>query len=166
MAPNAIIIRNLLVLFNINPNPTGIKPILFNIAAKADDELILICGSKHPFKEKTSINLHELSKADLILRESGSGTRELFENIMLSKGFSLNIKWVCNNSKAIKNAVISNIGVSIVSRMAVENELENNKLFHIKLDDIKLKRKFNIIYHGNKYITKPMENFWNLCYTL
>lgn len=68
--------------------------------------------------------------------------------------------------KSNKNAVISNTGVSIVSRMAVENELENNKLFHIKLDDIKLKRKFNIIYHGNKYITKPMENFWNLCYTL
>lgn len=130
-----------------------------------DDELILICGREHPFREKPYITLQELSQSDLILRESGSGTRELFENFMASKGFSLNIKWVCNNSEAIKNAVISNIGVSVISKMAVENELASNKLFHIELDDIKFKRQFNIIYHKNKYITESMEAFWNLCYT-
>lgn len=129
-----------------------------------DDELILICGIKHPFRSKQHVTLEELSNVDLILREKGSGTRELFENTMLAKELNLNIKWVCNNSEAIKNAVISNIGVSIISKMAVEHELKDNKLFHITIDSIELKRKFNIIYHKNKYISKPIEDFWNLCF--
>jgi DNA-binding transcriptional LysR family regulator len=79
---------------------------------------------------------------------------------------NLNIKWVCNNSEAIKNAVISNMGVSVISKMAVDYELKNNKLFHIIIDNIKLTRKFNIIYHKNKYISKVIEDFWNLCLTL
>jgi DNA-binding transcriptional LysR family regulator len=131
-----------------------------------DDELILICGSKHPFRAKGHVTIQEVAEADLILRERGSGTRELFENTMSAKGMNLNIKWVCNNSEAIKNAVISNMGVSVISKMAVDYELKNNKLFHIIIDNIKLTRKFNIIYHKNKYISKVIEDFWNLCLTL
>lgn len=130
-----------------------------------DDELIIICGNEHPFKGKEYITSEELSRANLILRENGSGTRELFENTMNSKGHSLNIKWVCNNSEAIKNAVISNLGISVISRMAVKQELENGKLIHIKSKQLELKRKFNIIYHKNKYISKPIKDFWNLCFS-
>lgn len=139
-----------------------------NIISKPfmDDKLILICGAKHPFRKKEFITVEELSKAELILRENGSGTRELFENTMLSKGYSLNIKWVCNNSEAIKNAVISNMGVSVISKMAVVDELKAHKLYHIEIKDLELKRKFNIIYHKNKYISKPMEKFWKLCFQL
>lgn len=128
-----------------------------------EDELIVICGKKHPFINKKSMTLEELSKEELILRESGSGTRELFENTLFSKGLNPNIKWVCNNSEAIKNAVISNIGMSVISKMAVKSELEEEKLFHIPLDNIKFHRNFNIIYHKNKYITKAMKTFWKLC---
>ncbi|WP_077367120.1 LysR family transcriptional regulator [Anaerosalibacter sp. Marseille-P3206] len=137
-----------------------------DIVSKAfmDDELILICGDKHPFREKPYITLKELSKANFILRESGSGTRELFENIMLSKGLDLTIKCVSNSSEAIKNAVISNLGVSVISKMAVDSELKSKKLFHIKIDNIELKRKFNIIYHKNKYISKEIEEFWDYCF--
>lgn len=130
-----------------------------------DDELIIICGNQHPFKDKKYIDIEELSQSDLILREKGSGTRELFENIMNSKDLTLNIKWVCNNSEAIKNAVISNIGISVISKMAVEQELQNGSLIHIKSKDIELKRKFHIIYHKNKYISQPIQDFWNLCFS-
>lgn len=130
-----------------------------------DDELIIICGKQHFFKGKKYITVEELSQADLILREKGSGTRELLENAMNSKGQNLNIKWVCNNSEAIKNAVISNIGISVISQMSVEEELINGKLFHIKSKQLQLNRKFNIIYHKDKYISKPIKNFWDLCLT-
>lgn len=126
------------------------------------DELILVCGNKHLFKEKQKITIEDLANEDLIVRENGSGTRELFENIMLSQGHNLNIKWVCNNSETIKNAVISNIGVSIVSKMTVEDELRTKKLFHIEIDNTEFKRKFNIIYHKNKYTSEPIKKFWKM----
>lgn len=129
-----------------------------------DDELILVCGREHPFRRKQRVTIPELAEADLIVRESGSGTRELFENTMLSRGRTLKIKWVCNNSEAIKNAVASNMGVSVISKMAVEKELKSEKLFQVAVDNLELKRKFNIIYHKNKYRTDAMEDFWNLCF--
>lgn len=131
-----------------------------------DDELILVCGGEHPFRERGKITTDELAAADLIVRESGSGTRELFENTMLSKGKKLKITWVCNNSEAIKNAVASNMGVSVISKMAVAAELKAGRLFPVPVEDLKLKRQFCIIYHKNKYISEPMQNFWQLCFDL
>ena len=131
-----------------------------------NDELILICGKDHAFREKSQVTVQDLLKADFILRERGSGTRELFENTMLAKGINLNVIAMCNNAETIKNAVISNLGVSVISKMIVENELKGGKLFHIRIDNIELKRKFNIIYHKNKYISKPINDFWNLCLSI
>lgn len=133
-----------------------------DIVAKSfmEDELILICSPNHPLASRPSISLEDLSKEDLVLREIGSGTRELFENTMYSQGKSLNIKWVCNNPEAIKNAVMANIGVSIISKLAVEREIREGRLYTIPMENVNLKRKFNIIYHKNKYITGAMEKFW------
>lgn len=127
------------------------------------DELITICSPNHPFRKKQSITIEELSKEELILRESGSGTRELFENTMLSKGQNLNIKWVCNNSEAIKNAVMADMGISIISKMSVMKEIKENKLYTIPIEGIRFKRSFNIIYHKNKYITEAIREFWGIC---
>lgn len=139
-----------------------------DIVSKAfmDDELILICGHNHPFRTRQHVLLQDLEGESLILRESGSGTRELFENTMLSRGLDMNIKAVCNSAAAIKNAVICNMGVSVISKMIVEEELKSKKLFHIDIDDAKFERQFNIIYHKNKYISKAIEDFWKLCYSL
>lgn len=128
-----------------------------------EDELVLVCSPDHPFTEKQSITIEELSKAEIILRESGSGTRELFENAMISKGQNLNIKWICNNSEAIKNAVMANIGLSIISKMSVMEEIKEGKLHTIFVEDMRFKREFNIIYHKNKYITEPIREFWRIC---
>lgn len=130
-----------------------------------NDELILVCGNKHPFRSKGHITLKELEDEPLILRESGSGTRELFENTMLAEGIGMNIKGVCNSAEAIKNAVIANMGVSVISKMIVEHELKTKKLFQIEIDDAQFKRQFRIIYHKNKYISKPIKDFWQLCYS-
>lgn len=128
-----------------------------------DDELILICGREHPFRTRPYVDMEDLSRADFILRERGSGTRELFENFMLTQGITLNIKGTCNNAETIKNVVISNMGVSVISKMIVDRELKNRQLFEVKIDNIEFKRKFHIIYHKNKYISNPIENFWKLC---
>ena len=128
-----------------------------------EDNLILICSPNHPMINKPYITLEELSQEELILREAGSGTRELFENTMLTQGQSLNIKWICNNSEAIKNAVMADMGISIISKMSVMREIEGGELHTIPIDGIKFKREFNIIYHKNKYVTEVMEKFWGIC---
>lgn len=124
-----------------------------------EDELILISSPDHPLAGTRSIKLEDLAGEELVVRESGSGTRELFENTMLARGYATNIKWICNNPEAIKNAVKANIGMSVISKMAVEKEIKKGLLSTVPMEGLELKRKFNIIYHKNKYITGAMEEF-------
>ncbi|AHM57589.1 RuBisCO transcriptional regulator (plasmid) [Peptoclostridium acidaminophilum DSM 3953] len=128
-----------------------------------DDELVLICPSCHPWAAKGAVGPGELEKVEFIVREQGSGTRELFESVMAAEGIKWRRTGVYNNAETIKNAVASGLGVSVVSKMAVERELESGMLVSVKIRDISFKRKFSIVYHKNKFISEAMKLFMQEC---
>jgi len=127
------------------------------------DELILVCSAFHEFSNLDEIKIEQLQNQDFILREEGSGTRELFEKSIESKGISINKKWICNNSEAIKNAVINGQGLTVISEMLVKKELESKKLHAIKINGIKFTRSFNLAYHKNKYMSDNLKGFISTC---
>lgn len=127
------------------------------------DELVLVCSSSHELSKFKSIDIKKLQNLDFILREKGSGTRELFENALDRAGVTVNEKWVCNNSEAIKNAVINNQGLTVISKMLVEKELKEKKLHTISINNVKLTRKFHVAYHKNKYLSDPLKSFIQTC---
>ena len=128
-----------------------------------DDQLALVCGQTHPLYQTNTISPADLSNIAFIVREQGSGTRELFENMMAAHEIKWRLAWECNGSDVLKSAAISGIGVAVISRRLVEDELESGRLTIIKVNGINLKRKFSIIYHKNKYLTPAMKAFMDLC---
>jgi DNA-binding transcriptional LysR family regulator len=99
------------------------------------------------------MTLKELIKFPLVLREEGSGTRRETEKILESKGISLediNITGIFGSTDAIKQAVKAGLGVSILSRLSVKDELKHNILKEIELTDIQMKRKFYIVTHKKR----------------
>lgn len=129
-----------------------------------DDELLLVCGRSHPLYKIKSISIADLSNLQLIVREKGSGTRELFENMMALHEINWQPAWECNGSDVLKSAAINGLGVAVISQRLVENEMKTGELYSINIDSIKLKRKFSVIHHKNKYITNTMKAFIDLCY--
>lgn len=129
-----------------------------------DDELLLVCGKNHPLYKTKSVSPLDLSTLNFIVREQGSGTRELFENIMNTNEIKWQIAWECNGSDGLKSAAINGIGVAVISQRLVEDEIQAKKLSVLKVDGIDFKRKFCIIYHKNKYLTDTMKAFMDLCY--
>lgn len=127
------------------------------------DELILVCPPSHQLSNLESINIEQLQDLDFVLREKGSGTRELFEKALENSKITINEKWTCNNSEAIKNAVINNQGLTVISKMLVEKELQCKKLHHILINDVKLSRNFNLVYHKNKYLSDHLKSFISSC---
>jgi len=128
-----------------------------------DDELVPVCGKSHPLYLTRSISLSELVKFDFVLREQGSGTRELFESLMVANNVSWKLRWECSGSDGIKSAAINGIGIAVISKRLVDTEIKTGELSTIKVDGLDLKRKFSIIYHKNKYITEAMKAFFGLC---
>jgi DNA-binding transcriptional LysR family regulator len=131
-----------------------------------DDELVLAAGKQHPLSKCQYISSSELENLDFIVREQGSGTRELFESALAAKEIKWRLKWECNNPDGIKSAIINGIGVSFISKRLIEEEIKGERLSIIKVNGLDLKRKFSIIYHKNKYLTESMKAFFDLCYSL
>lgn len=138
-----------------------------DIISKAfmDDELVLVCGKSHPLYQAGRISLFELSKYPFIVREQGSGTRELFENAMAAHHIKWQCAWECNGSDCLKSAASNGIGIAVLSQQLVQDEVRSGALSIIQVDHLDLKREFCIIYHKNKYLTESMNAFFDLCDT-
>ncbi len=127
-----------------------------------EDELVLVSSVSHPFAREGKITITDLEHAEFFLREEGSGTRKLFESVMSDKGINWGIVGVYNNAETIKNAVAAGLGLSVMSWMAVNKEVERKELAIIKIDGVSFRRQFSIIYHSNKYLSPILNRFIQL----
>lgn len=130
-----------------------------------DDELVLIFGANHRFAGLSIVEPHELEQEEFIIREKGSGTRKTFEDMMTINHLKWKVIWTCNNSDTIKMAVAEGLGVSVISRRAVENEVASGLICQTFIKNIQFKRQFKVIYHKNKYLTEQLKHFIDLCIT-
>lgn len=118
-----------------------------------------VCSPNHKFSNK-EISFHDLLNENIILREQGSGTRNIFERILYEQNFtleSLQHYIEIGNMKAIKDLVKEDFGISFLYKESVREELKNGTLQEIKIDDFKIKREFNFVYlkgslHEKEYI--------------
>lgn len=123
-----------------------------------DDYLVLVCSTKHPFAKKHKVNLKELLNVNFVMREQGSGTRELFENYMAEHGLTVKTIWESNCPGAIKHAVIENQCLAVISIRLVEDEIKSGEIHVIQNSQRAWNRHFNIVYHKNKFISESMKS--------
>ncbi len=126
-----------------------------------DDELYLICGNNHHWSRKKMIEPKDIKQENIIIREQGSGTRGVFEQAMLMENLPYQIKYELNSTEAIKKAVQANLGIAIVSRIAVENEIKAGVIKRVFLKGMDFKRPLNIIYHKDKFHSNIFDHFIN-----
>lgn len=125
-----------------------------------EDELIVV--SSPSLRGKKSMTLQELMKFPMIVREEGSGTRKEVEKILERRGMPLDrirIASIFGSTDAVKQAVKAGLGISIVSRLSVVDELKHKVLQEIRLTDIKMKRNFYTVTHKKRTLPKAYRVF-------
>lgn len=125
-----------------------------------EDQLIVI-ASPSKVKEK-SLPLKKLTDYPLVLREEGSGTRRETEKFLESKGLpsgKFQIAGIFGSTDAVKQAVKAGLGISILSKFAVADELEHGILQEITLTDLQMRRRFYIVVHKKRTLPKAYEIF-------
>ena len=118
-----------------------------------EDFLVLVCGRSHPFFGRSTLSVEELNGETFVMRESGSGTRALFEHYLNRHDIKINIGWEANSPMAIKNAVIHNNGLSVISVRLLEEEILRGDIHVICNPYKEWERTFKLVYHKNKYLT-------------
>jgi DNA-binding transcriptional LysR family regulator len=126
------------------------------------DELTLIISSKHPWAKLTEVSMIEILKVPFVFREEGSGTRQVIESYFQKGGLSaqsMNISSILGSNEAIKEAVESGIGVSILSRWAVRKELRYGTLKALKFKEFPMTRDFSLLFNRNSVSTYSVDTF-------
>ena len=117
-----------------------------------DDELAVCCSPNHPLA-----NLHrELKQSDFqhvewILREEGSGTREVFDNAILKDLEDANIRLTLGHNEAILKIVAGGLGMSCISKLAIQPLLDKGQLVILNTPFWQLARPLYMLVHRRKY---------------
>ncbi|TSK08187.1 MAG: LysR family transcriptional regulator [Geobacter sp.] len=122
------------------------------------DELVMVVGQQHPWAAARTATPDMLREAPWIVREKGSGTREVFEAAMERAGVTYAIALELGHTEAIKKAVEAGLGVGCVSRMAVQRELDHGWLLEVS-NPVDLQRTLLLVTRKNDYRTALMRAF-------
>ncbi|MGM0888029.1 MAG: LysR family transcriptional regulator [Bacillota bacterium] len=119
----------------------------------AEDELILVCPSDHPWKDRKEIQLEELGNERMIWRESISGTRLIVENMIREHGVLEKIEsyMEIGSTQAIKSAVEAGLGISILPRLTVARELEQGFLREVDIYRINMARNLWLVRKNKRF---------------
>ncbi len=129
-----------------------------------DDELAVCCAPSHPLAAlKDNISKNDLQNVDWILREEGSGTREVFDQVMLKDLPNANLRLTLGHNEAILKIVAGGLGVTCVSRLAIEPLEKDGQLVVLHTPFWILKRPLFMLVHRQKYKSPGLRAFMQFC---
>lgn len=126
------------------------------------DELVLIVDPKHPLAREECVLVDQLKDELFILREEGSGTREIMEEELGRKGVILRKAMELGSTEAIKQAVAASLGVSIVSKYAITFEVAMGRLCSAHINDLDLRRHLYVVSHRERTLPPAAVAFLEL----
>lgn len=126
------------------------------------DELVVIFPRGHELAEKERVKPGELLDYQFVLREEGSGTREVLADFIREGGADpnkLDIVMELGSGESVKGAVESGLGISVVSRATVRKEAQLGSL-EVRSLDPALERAFSFIHQKQKFRSQAVERFY------
>ena len=126
------------------------------------DELVVIAPPGHPLTSHASLSLAELLTQPMIVQQEGSGVRSVVEGAARALGIrprDIPTSMELGLQQSVKAAVLDGLGITVVSRLAVERELADHRLVAIEVDGEALVRDFFLVRHGGKTPSAVSEAF-------
>ena len=126
---------------------------LLEQTALVDDEMRLVVPADHPWARRQRIKIKELLREPFIVRELGSGTLRSIEQQLQNKGYAISdFKVVAEmgSTEAIRQAIKSKVGLSILSTIAVTDEVQAGHLKTVIIEGLNLKRSFYLTTHKQR----------------
>lgn len=160
-------------IFDLGLIEGEVKPLLRKTLQQkiiGHDRLQIIVGKLHPWYQKGQVFLRELAETDWIMRESGSGTQQQFEEALQNWGIDflqLKVVLVLNTGEMVKAVVENGVSAAGISELMIQKELELGTLKAIQVIDehqdkilpLEFIRPFLTIKHCQRFQTRLCQAF-------
>lgn len=124
----------------------------------AEDSLALAIHKDHPLATRSSVSLDELSKERFIVREPESASRALTEKKVFQKRPDWRFRLQINHIDAIKSSLEEGLGISFISKRAIDRELRSGTLAMVPVDGVDLRRPVCMLTNAHKIGPKMAVN--------
>ena len=125
------------------------------------DHLVVVCGKDHEMAGAEKVDMRTLLKQKFVLREKGSSTRDILDNLLEDKHISIEQIWELPSTESIKQVVLANWGLSILSYFSVRLEVSAGNMTIIPLKELTLFRDINLGCLRLKKFPPALEVFYN-----
>ncbi len=126
------------------------------------DEMVLTVFPGHQWAGRENVRPEEIYGQSFILRERGSGTRMVMTDILKEHGFDFSKLFVVaemGGAEAVRQGIKARIGISIVSRRAVAEDLERGSLVEVPIEGVEFKRPFYLVQRSNRQLSPLCKAF-------
>jgi DNA-binding transcriptional LysR family regulator len=126
------------------------------------EQIVMVASPEHVLATREHVEACDLTEQTLILVESGSNYRMMLEkNLEKVASRSKNVLEVCQ-IQAIKEMVISNLGITVLPFHAVKQELKNKKLVALPWQDADFQMNVFLVHHKDKWLSGTIRSFIKL----
>lgn len=128
----------------------------------AEDVVAVVAAHDHPLFGRGAVTAEELEKERWIIREIGSGTREVTDQVFRMYGIHPRSISSFSSTQVIKESVEAGLGITVLSQWAIRKELHWNTLRTVPLGDRPITRKFSYVLRKSQFQTKATALFRDL----
>jgi DNA-binding transcriptional LysR family regulator len=126
------------------------------------DEIVPIVAPGHPLASARQVGLRRFCAEPLLMREKGSGTREVIEEALGRKGILVQPLMNLGSTEAIKRSVAAGVGVAFVSALTIEQEVQDGRLVSLRLRECRLRRSLHVVQPRDRGVSKAVAAFLEL----
>ena len=127
----------------------------------APHPLVIVAAAGHPLAARSRLAVKDLAAETLIVRESGSGTRQAMEEFFADHPDKPRIAMEMGSNEAIKQAVVAGLGISFISQQTLGLELSTGRLAVLRVDGTPVVRHWYLVRHKSKRLTPALGAFWD-----
>ncbi|AHF04760.1 LysR family transcriptional regulator [Marichromatium purpuratum 984] len=124
-----------------------------------DNPLVVIAPPEHPLAGVSAIPLARLAEEPFVMREPGSGTRQAMERVFSEHGMTIRQGLQMTRNEAVKQAVRSGLGLSVVSLHTLELELETGRLVILDVAGFPQRRQWYLVYRRGRRLSPAARAF-------
>ncbi|MBL0386602.1 LysR family transcriptional regulator [Tumebacillus sp. ITR2] len=132
-----------------------------NLTPLMEDEMVLFAPAGHRLAGQ-AVTREELSREPYILREPGSGTRVIAEEVLVKLGVVPAKVFSMGSTQSIKEAVEAGMGLAILSKWCIRKELLYGTLVQLTPDGFSFTRPLQVLERSGHFQTKAVEEFLTL----